>query len=358
MESELTVKIVNVHDMTRVRYLRDQSKAVKHVTFDPSGNFIAVSCSDGIINIYSTIDEEPKLVKKIDGIIRRLDTENEATSRVVWHPDGTAFAAAETTRDITVVSTSDWTKQRSFQSGHNADITALAWSPNGALLASAGADGYIVLWETRTQNVLRKYDFGGVINLVWHPTDNTMSFTTSDGELFIHENFVPSEYKSLLDKTLESAPLLSLSNTESSGRPLTNGTKVDLESRRRRGTPDSLDDILGPMDEDGDDFIEDDDGAGYAEGINEFGKRTGGHLGDPDGHQNKRLLSNFWQPKSHVPFQPGNTPWRGNRRYLCMCSPISYISKASLLTRDRFKLDWVCLERRSGHTQHRHCRVL
>ncbi|KAK2755718.1 hypothetical protein FQN54_005868 [Arachnomyces sp. PD_36] len=314
---ELTVKIVNVQDMTRVRYLRDQAKGVKHVTFDPSGNFIAVSCSDGILNIYSVIDEEPKLVKKIDGIIRRLETDDEATSRVVWHPDGTAFAAAEATRDIAVVSTSDWTKQGTFSSGHTADITALAWSPNGALLASAGADGQIVLWETKTQNILRRYDFGGVINLAWHPTDNSLSFTTSDGELFIHENFVPSEYKSLLDKTLESAPLPSNANKVAPRKPLTNGARVDLETRRRRGgSPDSLDDILGPMDED--DFIEDDDGAGYAEGINEFGKRTSGHLDDPDGHKDKRLLNSFWQPKSHAPFQPGNTPWRGNRRYLCL----------------------------------------
>lgn len=322
--SELTVKIVNIHDMTRVRYLREQSKAVKHVTFDPSGNFIAVSCSDGIVNIYSVIDEEPKLVQKVDGVIRRLETEDEATSRVVWHPDGTAFAAAEATKDITVVSTSDWTKQRTFSSGHTADITALAWSPNGALLASAGADGQLVLWETKTQNILRKYDFGGVINLVWHPTDNSLSFTTSDGELFIHENFVPSEYRPLLDKTLDAAPLLSNPNTEISRTPLANGAKVDLESRRRQGTPDSLDDILG-MDEDGDNFIEDDDGAGYTEGVNEFGKRTSGHLDDPDGHKDKRLLSGFWQPKAHTPFQPGNTPWRGNRRYLCMFILIPYI---------------------------------
>jgi chromosome transmission fidelity protein 4 len=305
--------------MTRVKYLREQSKAVKHVTFSPSGELLAVSCSDGIVNIYSMLEEDPKLVRKVDGVIRSLDTEDEATSRVVWHPDGTAFAAAEATRDIAIVSTSAWTKQKTFASGHTKDITALAWSPNGAFLASAGADGKIVLWETKTQNILQTFDFGGVINLVWHPTENTLAFTTSDGELFIHENFVPAEYKSRLDKALEAAPLRSNNLAETSGnvrKPLTNGAKGDLESRPRRGTPDSLDDILGPMDED-DDFIEDDDGAGYAEGMNEFGKRTSGHLDDPDGHENKRLLSNFWQPKSHTPFQPGNTPWRGNRRYLC-----------------------------------------
>ncbi|PGH13761.1 hypothetical protein AJ79_03460 [Helicocarpus griseus UAMH5409] len=314
---ELVVKIVNIHDMTIVKYLRDQSKGVKHVNFDPTGRFIAVSGSDGIIYIYSVDGPQPELVKKIDGLISRLETDHEATSRAVWHPDGRAFAAAEPTRDIAIVSTSDWTKRKAFPAGHNADITALAWSPNGALLASAGADRQILLWETKTQNILRRYDIANVINLAWHPVDNTLSFTTSDGELFIYTDFVPPEYRSLLDKPLESAPLFSGAPLEGiPSRPLTNGLQNGLESRPRRGTPDSLDDILGPMDED-DDFIEDDDGAGYAE-INQFGKRTNATRDELDGHDDKRRMNMFLQPKRHASFQPGSTPWRGDRRYLCL----------------------------------------
>ncbi|EER37278.1 chromosome segregation protein [Histoplasma capsulatum H143] len=316
---ELVVKIVNIHDMTIVKYLRDQSKGVKHVNFDPSGRYIAVSGSDGIIYIYSVDGPQPELVKKIDGIIGRLETDHEATSRAVWHPDAKAFAAVEPTRDIAIVSTRDWTKQNVFPAGHNADITALAWSPNGALLASAGADRQILLWETKTQNILRRYDIPNVINLAWHPVDNTLSFTTSDGELFIYEDFVPAEYRSLLEKPLESAPLLSGGPEEHRSipsRPLMNGVRTTLESCPRDGSPDSLDDILGPMDED-DDFIEDDDGAGYAE-TNQFGKRSRGARDDLDGHDHKRRMGVFFEPKRHASFQPGSTPWRGDRRYLCL----------------------------------------
>ncbi|OAX85030.1 hypothetical protein ACJ72_00590 [Emergomyces africanus] len=316
---ELVVKIVNIHDMTVVKYLREQSKGVKHVTFDPSGRFIAVSGSDGIIYIYSVDGPQPELVKKVDGIIGRLESDDEATSRAVWHPDARAFAAVEPTRDIAIISASDWTKQNAFTGGHDADITSLAWSPNGALLASAGADRQILLWETKTQKILRRYEAPNVINLAWHPVDNTLSFTTSDGELFIYEDFVPPEYRPLLDKPLESAPLYSGIPQEHRGipsRPLTNGIRTGLESRLRGGSPDSLDDILGPMDED-DDFIEDDDGAGYAE-MNQFGKRTNATRDDIYGHDDKRRMGMFLQPKRHASFQPGSTPWRGDRRYLCL----------------------------------------
>lgn len=305
--------------MTNVKYLREQTKGSKHVTFDPSDRFVAVSCTDGVLYIYSLVEDEPELVRKLDGVIRRLEPEDEATSRAVWHPDGTAFAAAQASRDVAIFSTSDWNKQKSFQSGHLGDITALNWSPNGAMLATAAADGTILLWETGSQTIIRRYEFANVINLAWHPTNNLLSFTTSDGELFIHENFVPRQYKDLLEKPLQSAPVHSSALAEKSAniqKPITTSRPKPVSTDRRRDdSPDSLDDILGPMDED-DDFVEDDDGAGYAEGLNAYGKRTNGHLDDPDEPGRKRFAP-FWQPDTHEPFQPGSTPWRGNRRYLC-----------------------------------------
>ncbi|KAI9800421.1 MAG: hypothetical protein M1833_003307 [Piccolia ochrophora] len=321
---ELVVKVVNTEDMDRVLYLRDQPKPVKHLSFDPSGTYLAASCSDGIIYVYSLSSEEPKLVKKIDGIIRRLETDVEESSRVIWHPDGRAFAAPTATRDIQVLSRSDWEKQRIFTNGHGGHVTALAWSPNGALLASAGTDHKILLWETTSQKVIGRYDYSSVMDIAWHPTENLVSFTNSDGEVYIHPDFVPSEHVPLISKTLQPAPFIHDPLTEISAnarRPQTNGLRDDhREGRKRIGSPDSLDDILGPdgVDEN-DDFISDDDGAGYAEEVNRNGKRTNDHLDTLDFYRSKRRASNTaWQPKVHEAFQSGSTPWRGSRRYLCL----------------------------------------
>ena len=160
-------------------------------------------------------------------------------------------------------------------------------------------------------------------NIVWHSHENIVSFTTSDGELFIYENFVASSNAGLLEDTLHPAPFIHDPLAETSGnarKPLANGFKDPIVNRtRRRGTPDSLDDILGPeMELDGDDFVEDDDGAGYADGLNLNGKRTNGHLDDLIHSDGKRRATyGSWQPKIHPSFQPGSTPWRGNRKYLC-----------------------------------------
>jgi chromosome transmission fidelity protein 4 len=316
---DLIVKIVKTSDTSSVMYLRDQIKPVKHLAFDPSSKYIALSCTDGLVYVYSLSDDEPELVKKIDGLIRTVETDSEISAKVAWHPDGRAFAAPIATRDIQVMSRGDWENQRVFSNGHMGDITALAWSPNGAMLASAGKDRKILIWETKTQKVIASYDYANVMDLAWHPTKNLLSFTNTDGEVFIFNDFVPAEHAHLVKLGPQPAPFIHDPLSEISAnarRPVTNGHK-DVPHRARRGTPDSLDDILGSdIMGDEDDFVVDDDGAGYALGLNGNGKRPNGDIA-PYGGAAKRLAPT-WEPQYHHSFQPGSTPWRGDRKYLCL----------------------------------------
>ena len=312
---DLTVTLVRTEDNTEIRHLNEHNKPTKHLAFDPKGATISLSCIDGIVYVYSLTSEQPELIRRVDGIIGTLDSESENSSQVIWHPDGRAFAVPTPTRDIQVVSKNDWEKQRTFSNGHTGDVTALAWSPNGAILASAGKDKKIILWETKTQSVIARLDYANVIDISWHPTDNLVSFTNSDGEVYIHPDFVPEQFAQLLKLSKQPAPFIHDPLTEISAnvrRPDTNGAKP-IAHRQRRDSLESYDSLLdGPMQEDND-FVEDDDGAGYV--LNDNGKRV--HGGDDlfGGHMSKRRNLD---PEYHLPFQPGSTPWRGNRKYLCL----------------------------------------
>jgi chromosome transmission fidelity protein 4 len=325
--SEIVVKVVNTKDMSRVQYLREQARAVKHVAFDSSGSRLAVSCIDGNIYMYSLSSEEPNMIRKVDGMIKSLESDAEACSRVLWHPDGRAFATPTAGREMQVMSLADWERQRTFKTGHSADITAAAWSPNGALLATTSSDLQLCLWETKTQRLLKKYDDlkATILAMAWHPSENILSYTNNDGELYIHTDIVPSEHVSLLGKPLQPAPFFHDPAEGEVGSKTAPGHQINLPERqhRRAGTPDSLDDILGPdgISDDGmDDFVEDDDGAGYVPAVNGHGKRTNGHLGPLASPSGKRRAygSSSFRPEAHPSFQPGSTPWRGNRRYLCL----------------------------------------
>ncbi|KAL8751084.1 MAG: hypothetical protein Q9184_006184 [Pyrenodesmia sp. 2 TL-2023] len=321
---ELEIKIVDTQDIIQTLRVQDLVKPPKHLSFHPSGSYLAVSGTDGIVYIYCVSTEEPTLMKKLDGLIRRLESDDERSSRAIWHPDGGAFATPTATRDVQVVSRDDGERQRAFSGGHMGDITALAWSPNGAMLATSASDRKIVIWDAKTQKTVARYDYSGVVNLAWHPQENIFSFVTSEGELFIYPNFLSSENLKLLQQPLQPAPFIHdpLAEAQVNARKtLTNGLKHHTDDRtRRKGTPDSLDDILGPQSGgEEDDFIEDDDGAGYLDQINGYGKRSNGHLGALDGPTTKRRATyEVFQPQTHRSFQPGSTPWRGNRRYLCL----------------------------------------
>ncbi|KAI0163208.1 WD40-repeat-containing domain protein [Pestalotiopsis sp. NC0098] len=314
---ELTVKVVNTADNSQVRTLKEHGKPTKHLVFDTKGNTVALSCTDGIVYIYSLTAEEPELIRKVDGVIGALDAESEITSMVAWHPDGRAFAVPTPTRDIQVVSKNDWEKQHVFSKGHNGDITALAWSPNGAILASAGKDKKIILWETKTQSVIARLDYTNVLNISWHPRENLASFTNSDGEVYIHPDFVPEQFSQLLKLPKQPAPFIHdpLQEVSLNIRKPTNDRGDPLAKppagRPRRDSLDSFDSLMDGVE--GDDFVVDDDGAGYA--LNGNGKRA--HEEDDlfgDGSNKRHRL----EAQYHEAFQPGSTPWRGNRKYLCL----------------------------------------
>ncbi|KAF5533240.1 chromosome transmission fidelity 4 [Fusarium napiforme] len=315
---ELSVKIVNTKDITQVKHLREHARAVRNVSFDPQGRLVALSGTDGIVYVYSLTAEEPELIRKVDGIIGAIDGDSETSTRVAWHPDGRAFAVPTPVKDIQIISKNDWEKQRTFANGHLADITAIAWSPNGALLASASKDGKVIVWETKTQSVIARYDYSNVIDIAWHPTKNIASFTTTDGEVYIYPDFLTDQFSPLLKLATQPAPFIHDPLAELSANrrpPHVNGQKQQgLPTRPRRESLGSLDSFLEGGDGYGDDdFVEDDDGAGYTVGQ---GQKRARDADDVYGTSNKRR--HMLEPQYHEAFQPGATPWRGNRKYLCL----------------------------------------
>lgn len=310
---EMSVKIVNTQDISQVKHLREHNGAARHVSFDPPGRLAVVSGTDGILYVYSLTADKPELIRKIDGIIEAIDGDSILSTKAAWHPDGRAFAVPTPTKDIQVISKNDWEKQRRFPNGHLADITAVAWSPNGAMLASASKDGKVLIWETKTQSVIQRHTYSNVIELVWHPTENILSFTTTDGEVYIYPEVLPDQFSPFLNLPKQPAPFIHdpLEEISANRRSPPNGQRPHgIPSRPRRESLGSLDSFLGD-DEDGDDFVVDDDGAGYTAG----GLKRVHDGNDSDEPSGKRR---HLEAQYHEAFQPGSTPWRGNRRYLCL----------------------------------------
>jgi chromosome transmission fidelity protein 4 len=306
------VKVVNIEDTTRVLSLREQSNSNKHVSWHPSGNYLAVSCTDGLIYVYSLTSEEPELIKKVDGIIKKAEANAEASGKVAWCPDGRAFAAPTATRDIIIVDREKWERQRAFAGAHVGEITDFCWSPNGSFLVSAGTDGKLVIWESKDQTVVATYSHKNICSLAFHPTENTVSWTTSEGRLYTLPNAIPGDLAGRLKLSIRPSPLIDgvPSADTAQGRP-----RRELP---RDQSPNPLDELLDGYSDvaaELDDWVIDDDGGGYVESSVNRKRKASALEPDP---KRRAFGSSIWSPQVHKSFQPSSTPWRGKRRYLCL----------------------------------------
>lgn len=269
--------------------------------------------------MYNVEEEEPRFVRAIDGIIQRLETVDNATSKCFWHPAGKIFATATASREMVVISAEDGEIKQRFAGVHNSPITSIAWSHNGRMLATSSYDGSLVLWDARTQQVLQQNTYERILHLTWHNKgENLFCWSNDWGEIYIVSNFLKDPaHLELLRAPVESAGATKQAQAQPQSRsdqPHTNGTRPLINGRPRAASLDSLDDFLN-ADVD-DNWIDDDDGAGYK---NQNGKRPNGHLDSINGDLKRhRHRGSTWQPRIHDAFQPGSTSWKGNRRYLTL----------------------------------------
>jgi chromosome transmission fidelity protein 4 len=155
--SETEVKIINTIDPTKVLNLSGHSNSIKSISFSPGNTTVTTSSVDGQIYIWAFLPQSgPKLLHKIADTIPPTEIDSYISCRVSWHPAGNYIAAATASRNIAVLSRDTWKPQVSFVSGHFGEITDIAWSPNGAYMASSGMDDKVIIWESKKQTIIAR----------------------------------------------------------------------------------------------------------------------------------------------------------------------------------------------------------
>lgn len=113
--SELEVKVITLNDITKIKKLKGHRKGVRRATWHPSGTILARSyysiswkfshissqttCgSDGHIIVWDvTLDEEPRLLEIIEGVIPSVDPEYVMKSKLLLIVHSIALLALRTT---------------------------------------------------------------------------------------------------------------------------------------------------------------------------------------------------------------------------------------------------------------------
>ena len=143
------VKLWNVKDGKVIATLKEHSDAVYALAFMPGGTQLLSAAGDRTVKIWDVATG------------KRLFTVNDSLDAVYTaaiQPSGGRFAAAGADR---MIRTWAWNGDSSSPGGNTATLLAstfahgesvlrLAYSPDGAILASAGADRVIKLWDAAT----------------------------------------------------------------------------------------------------------------------------------------------------------------------------------------------------------------
>ncbi|KAI8374673.1 WD40-repeat-containing domain protein [Radiomyces spectabilis] len=315
---EDVIRVVLIHDISRVVNMRGHTRFVKSVAFDPSGDYLVSSGCEGDVRVWDAnpIDGEPTCLQVLKNVTRATLSDSNLLSTVAWRPDGAYFAVPGKNNDICVYRRTLWTLAYTLEKAHVDDVITVAWSPNGRYLASTAMDNQVIIWDTSKKSVVKKFTSSiQVSGISWHPTENELAFTDLYGQLTVWDRVIdisdnhphPAHRRPRITET----QLDKLFEEDEDDIAMDNGRAGEREAD---GDVDmSLLDTL-------DDFVSDDDGAGYAETTDHAQPRprpAGRLLHEPSyAIQKPRSFQPNATPYPNMDASDATRPREGERRYL------------------------------------------
>lgn len=127
--------------------------------------------------------QEPPLPPDGCRLLHTLRGHEESINRVAWSSDGALLASAMGDGSISVWNAGTGTLLYSLQ-GHTLPARGLAWSPDRLTLASTSDDGSVGLWDVRKRLLLRKFegdDRQYLSDVSWSPDSRLLAVGGASG---------------------------------------------------------------------------------------------------------------------------------------------------------------------------------
>ena len=133
-----------------IRNFRGHLGSVRSLAWRPDGTQLASGSADGTVRIWDAAKQDPS--------VRTLSQPDHAIA-LMWSPDGTKLAVGSRRTDAWIWDMHQGGAPIALDGGYTRWTYTVAWSPDGALLATAGTDG-LKVWDPST------------LAVVWHDQDS------------------------------------------------------------------------------------------------------------------------------------------------------------------------------------------
>lgn len=311
------------------------SDQIVNLAYNAPGELLTVALANGEVQIFSVINESPKLVEKISGELRRkvhtsIDTIDYVgehlhellSTKPAWSASGEILYVPTGNSSIKTFSRSDWTSVAEIKPQDD-NLVAFAFSPTNKSVALLDKTASIYIADAQLGQIVKstkadRFDTDKLATSVaW--VKNTLYIGSANGEL--HTLSVTIDESSLSSSSRSEVDSLFLDEASESD---TEEQEDDLEApiseakgSKRNAIDDSM--IIDEDEEDGDDEF------GY------YNKSVNDYL--PSSRKRHKPLSSAGAPvtvkQEIIPYSPGSTPWvkslvsstnKSERRYLFMNS--------------------------------------
>ncbi len=176
------VKIWEATDRDNDPLFLEMPAACTHITWSSDGKYLAASCMDLTVWVWSEGSVEPWRMTGFSGKIRNL----------TWSSIKSGIApllAVSSCQEVII-----WQKKQTEQDGwisnglsfHQGKVCDVQFDPSSLLLASVDSEGMLLLWQKAKQLVQRLVGVkSGFSTLAWHPLGNQLAAGGENGEVVV-----------------------------------------------------------------------------------------------------------------------------------------------------------------------------
>jgi WD40 repeat protein len=171
---------VSVHQTSEILYAQlcesCYYRYVKAIALSPYGEYLAVASDDGL-TLYAMGSFEE---------VWSVTTQSPLLS-VAFSPDGSMISTGDGDHTLTLWDATTG-EAISTLSGHLREITAIAWSNDGRMLASGGEAA--IIWDIGTLSQIHRFEtpgdtWGLLSSLAWSPDDKLLAVADIAGQLVV-----------------------------------------------------------------------------------------------------------------------------------------------------------------------------